>query len=159
MPKGDTARSLYRGGRPGRVARGFMRFWALIAATGIARDRMVTLEVTGRTSGRTMALPVMLIRVDGERYLASMLGDGVAWVRNVRSAGGRAAIRAGRREEVVLVEVPPAGRAPLLKEFLRVAPGARPHMPVDMHAPVSAFEQVAADYPVFRVTPATPARA
>jgi len=155
MAKGDTARSLYRGKRPGRIARGFMRFWALVATSGIAKRRMVTLEVTGRTSGKTISLPLMLIRVDGERYVASMLGDDVAWVRNVRAADGRAVIRAGGREDVVLVELPPAERAPFLKAFLQIAPGARPHVPVDMDAPVADFEPIAPDYPVFRITPAT----
>jgi deazaflavin-dependent oxidoreductase (nitroreductase family) len=154
MAKGDRARRWYAGGRPGRIARGFMRLWAFVAGTGITRRFMVTLEVTGRTSGKVHALPVMLIRQGGERYVASMLGDDVAWVRNVRAAGGRAAIRAGRREQVILLEVPPAERAPLLKAFLRVAGGARPHIPVDKDAPLSAFEAVASQYPVFRITAA-----
>ncbi len=154
MAKGDRARRWYAGRRPGTIATGFMRFWAFIAGTGIARKRMVTLEVIGRTSGKTHALPVMVIREGGEEYVASMLGDDVAWVRNVRAAGGRAVIRAGRRRPVVLVELPPTERPPLLKAFLRVAPGARPHIPVDKDAPVEAFVPVAAQFPVFRVTPA-----
>jgi len=116
---GDLERSLYRGKRPGRIARAFMRWWAFVAGLGITKDRMVTLEVVGRSSGRTRALPVVLIHVGGERYVASMLGDDVAWVRNVRASGGKATIRAGRRESVVLVEIPPTQRAPMLKEFLR----------------------------------------
>lgn len=154
MAKGDRARRWYAGGRPGGIARGFMRFWAFVAGTGIARRRMVTLEVTGQKTGKIHALPVMLIRQGGERYVASMLGDDVAWVRNVRAAGGRAWIRAGRREAVILEEIVPAERPPLLKAFLRGAPGARPHIPVDMDAPVEAFAPIAARYPVFRVTPA-----
>jgi deazaflavin-dependent oxidoreductase (nitroreductase family) len=153
MAKGDRARRWYAGGRPGGIARGFMRFWAFVAGTGIARSRVVTLEVTGRTSGKVHSLPVMVIHEGGQRFLASMLGDDVAWVRNVRAAGGRAVIRAGRRERVILVELPPAERPPLLKAFLRVAPGARPHIPVDKDAPVEAFVPVADQYPVFRVTP------
>jgi hypothetical protein len=30
--------------------------------------------------------------------------------------------------------------------------GARPHIPVDRHAPLTAFESIAAQIPVFRVT-------
>ena len=154
MAAGDRARRWYEGGRPGTVARRFMRLWAFVAGTGIARRRMVTLEVTGRTSGKVHELPVMVIHQGGERYIGSMLGDDVAWVRNVRAAGGRATIRAGRRTPVILVEIAPALRPPLLKAFLQVAPGARPHIPVDKDAPVSAFEAVAAQYPVFRITAA-----
>ena len=62
MAKGDRARSWYRGVRPGKVAKRFMRLWAAVAGTGIANRYMVTLEVTGRISGRRIALPVMVIR-------------------------------------------------------------------------------------------------
>jgi len=34
---------------------------------------------------------------------------------------------------------------------LALAPGARPHVPVDRRAPVEEFEQIAPQIPVFRV--------
>jgi hypothetical protein len=88
---------------------------------------------------------------EGERYLVSMLGERSPWVRNARAAGGRAVIRHGRRHKVRLVEVPPGGRAPVIKAYLGRAPGGRPHIPVDPSALVEAFEPIAADYPVFRI--------
>jgi hypothetical protein len=42
-------------------------------------------------------------------------------------------------------------RAPILKAYLRIAPGARPHMAISKDAPISQFETIAAQYPVFRV--------
>ena len=36
--------------------------------------------------------------------------------------------------------------------YVELAPGGRPHIPVDRRAPVADFEQVAGRYPVFRVT-------
>ena len=57
-------------------------------------------------SGLMVSLPVVVAVVDGQRYLVSMLGEHVQWVQNVRAAGGRAALRQGRREEVFLQEVP-----------------------------------------------------
>jgi deazaflavin-dependent oxidoreductase (nitroreductase family) len=112
---------------------------------------MVTLEVIGRRSGQTISLPVAVVVVNGERYLVSMLGEDVQWVKNVRSAGGRAALRSGGREQVVLEEVPAERRAPILRAYLKRAPGARPHVPVDKDARLADFERVAAAYPVFRV--------
>jgi hypothetical protein len=38
---------------------------------------------------------------------------------------------------------------------LQRAPGARPHVPVAKDAPIADFEEVAADFPVFRVRAAT----
>jgi hypothetical protein len=91
--------------------------------------------------------------VGGERYLVSMLGNEVSWVRNMRAAGGNVTLRHGRREEVRLEEVAADRRAPVLKAYLKRAPGARPHIPIDKDAPLSEFEQVSSRYPVFRVVP------
>jgi hypothetical protein len=88
---------------------------------------------------------------DGERYLVSMLGTEASWVRNVQAADGRAVLRHGRREVVRLEEVAVDRRAPILKAYLQRAPGARGHLPIDKDAPLSEFERVAAQYPVFRV--------
>jgi hypothetical protein len=52
---------------------------------------------------------------------------------------------------VRLDEVDVADRPPVLKRYLALAPGARGHIPVDRHAPVEAFEDVAARFPVFRI--------
>ena len=72
---------------------------------------------------------------------------------NVRAASGRAVLRRGGRQEVRLEEVEPGDRAPILRRYLQVAPGARPHLPVDRHAPLAEFERIAEQYPVFRITP------
>jgi hypothetical protein len=53
---------------------------------------------------------------------------------------------------VVLEEVPVESRPPILKRYLQVAPGARPHIPVDRHAPPEDFAAVAPHVPAFRIT-------
>ncbi len=146
----DFKRWLYHGDHPNRIARGLNAFWRAFHSSGLIPN-WVTLEVTGRKSGRTIALPVAVANVNGQRYLVSMLGDGAQWVLNVRAAQGKAVIHAGKRTPVILEEVPVEQRAPILKAYLKVAPGARPHIPVDKDAPLEAFEAVAADYPAFRI--------
>jgi len=144
-------RWLYKGGRPNRLASVLNRGWAFIHGLGIAPNYLVTLEVTGRRSGHTISLPLVMTVIDGERYLVSMLGTEASWVRNVQAADGQAVLRHGRREEVRLVEVPVEQRAPILKAYLQKAPGARGHVAVDKDAPLAEFERMAAQYPVFRV--------
>jgi hypothetical protein len=56
-----------------------------------------------------------------------------------------------RREELHLEEVTADRRAPVLKAYLQRAPGARAHLPIQKDAPLAAFEQVAPQFPVFRV--------
>lgn len=150
---GAVNRWLYRGGRPNAVARVLNRGWAIVHAAGLWPSRLATLEVRGRRSGRTISFPVVIADHEGQRYLVAMLGEGTAWVRNVRHAGGRAVLRHGRTEVVRLEEVDdPGTRAPILRRYLAVAPGGRPHVPVDHRAPVEEFEAIAARYPVFRIT-------
>lgn len=149
----DVRRWMYRGQGPNRIAKMMNRAAAAMASSGVASGPMVTLEVTGRKSGRTISLPLVMAVIGGQRYLVSMLGDNVQWVHNVRASGGRAVIRSGGREEVLLEEVPADQRAPILKAYLNRAPGARPHMPIDKDAPLAEFEQVSSRFPVFRVVP------
>lgn len=144
-------RWLYRGGRPNQLAKILNWGWGLIHSLGVAPNYLVTLEVAGRQSGKVISFPLAMTVMNGERYLVSMLGEETNWVRNVRAADGRARLRHGRTEQVLLEEVAAGQRAPILKAFLQHAPGARPHIPVDKDAPVADFERIAAQYPVFRV--------
>ncbi|HUH96484.1 MAG TPA: hypothetical protein VLZ89_03940 [Anaerolineales bacterium] len=144
-------RWMYRGGRPNLLAKLQNRGWAILHSLGIFPDRFVTLEVPGRKSGKIVSFPLAMTVMNGERYLVSMLGEGTNWVRNVRAAGGKAALVHGIREQVRLVEVDRRQRAPILKAYLRIAPGARPHIPVGKDAPLSEFEGIASKYPTFRI--------
>ncbi|HEU4946830.1 MAG TPA: nitroreductase/quinone reductase family protein [Kribbella sp.] len=144
---------MYRGGRPNGLARLLNRIAAIQHSTGLVLpNRLVTLEVPGRRTGRLISFPLVVADYQGERYLVAMLGQETNWVRNVRAADGHAQLRHGRREAVRLEEVEPGARAPILRRYLAVAPGGRAHIPVDRHAPVEAFEQIAAQYPVFHIT-------
>ncbi len=153
MTISDFTRWLYRGQRPNWIARILNRATAAVASSGVTPDYLVTLEVTGRKSGRTFSLPVVIAVVDGQRYLVSMLGDNVQWVHNVRASGGRAVLRSGAGEEIQLEEVPVDQRAPILRAYLQRAPGARPHVPVNKDAALAEFQKVAAAFPVFRAVP------
>lgn len=144
-------RWLYRGGRPHKLAKLLNRGWAFVHARGIAPNYMVTLEVVGRKSGKIISFPLAMTVLDGNRYLVSMLGKDANWVQNVRAAGGKATLRHGITEEIWLEEVEVQARPVILKAFLQHAPGARPHVPIIKDAPLSAFEGIAADYPVFRL--------
>jgi F420H(2)-dependent quinone reductase len=124
---------------------------AILASAGLPPKRLVTLEVPGRRTGRLLSFPVVVADYQGERYLVAMLGQNANWIRNARAAQGRVVLHHGRREAVRLEEVDPSARAPILQRYLQVAPAARPHIPVDRRAPLAEFEQIAGQYPVFRV--------
>lgn len=144
-------RWLYREGRPNRLAKILNRGWAFVHALGILPNYLVTLEVVGRQSGKTIRFPLAMVVMNGKRYLVSMLGEEANWVRNVQATGGKARLVHGISEPVLLQEVDVSQRAPILKAYLKLAPGARPHIPISQDAPVSAFENIASQYPVFSV--------
>lgn len=142
---------LYRGKRPNWIAKMLNRGIASSASKSISPDGVVALEVIGRKTGQIVSFPLVMFTVDERRYLASMLGKEAQWVRNVRATNGKAVLHKGGYENVYLDEIPAGQRAPLLKAYLRAAPGARPHVSVDKDASLAEFEKIAAEYPVFHV--------
>jgi hypothetical protein len=141
----------YRDGRPGWSARIANRLGALSFAAGIGPSGAATLEVRGHKSGRMISFPVVVADFQGERYLVAMLGQKTNWARNLRAGDGRAVLRRGQPENVSLVEDLSDNRAAILRRYLEVAPGARPFFAIDRHAPLTDFERIVDQYPVFRV--------
>jgi hypothetical protein len=127
--------------------------WASAVAfsAGIWPKRLATLHTRGRRSGRVISFPVVIADYEGDRYLVAMLGEHANWVRKVRAAGGSAVLVHGRREAVHLEEVAPKSRPAIVRRYLALAPGARPHIPIDRHAPLQEFARIAPHFPVFRI--------
>ncbi|MBA3870479.1 MAG: nitroreductase family deazaflavin-dependent oxidoreductase [Anaerolineae bacterium] len=130
------------------------RLDASVYGLGIIPNLLVTLEVVGRKSGKLITFPLALTTLNNERYLVSMLGENTNWVQNVRAASGKAVIHSGGHESIRLEDVPVEQRAPILKAYLQRALGARPHIPVSKDAPITEFEKIAANYPVFLIVKA-----
>jgi deazaflavin-dependent oxidoreductase (nitroreductase family) len=149
--RGTVTRLFYRDRRPTRLGRWVNRVEGWWAGLGLPPHVMASLEVRGRRSGRRRANPVVITRVAGNDYLVSMLGPRSDWVRNVEAAHGKAVLRHGRRRRVRLSSVPPERRAPILREYVRIAPGGRKHFPLPVGAPLSAFAAIAERYPVYRI--------
>jgi deazaflavin-dependent oxidoreductase (nitroreductase family) len=146
-------RLFYRNWRPTRFGRWVNQLGAWWFGLGLPPSIGAALEVSGRTSGLRRSNPVVITAVEGKRYLVSMLGTGSDWVKNVEAAQGDAVIRQGRRRRVKLAAVPPEQRAPILREYVRIAPGGRVHFPLPVGAPLSDFKAIADRYPVYRIDP------
>ena len=143
----------YRDWRPTPLGRWVNRVQGWLAAAGLPPSFQVVLEVRGRTSGQLRSNPVVVATVNGQRYLVSMLGTESDWVKNVDAAHGEAVLRHGRRQRVHLVPVPAAERAPVLREYLRIAPSGRQHFPLRPDAPLADIAAIAVNYPVYRIEP------
>ncbi len=139
----------YRDGKATGLGKAFSRFWAAWAAAGLPPWRQVGLELKGRRTGRPHRLAVVVARHNGQDYLVSMLGE-CEWVRNARAVG-EASIISRPWRAVRLEEIPVEERAPIIKEYLRLAPGARPHIGLGKSASMPDCMRVAPRHPVFRI--------
>ncbi len=153
MPRSWYRALLYPGGRPNALSRrlNLLSDWA--GSLGVAPTLMVSFETKGRRTGRTSRVPLVVAELGGDRYLVSMLGEKADWVLNVRASNGEAVMRHGFIEPVKLKEVAVADRAPILRAYLKRAPGARPHFEINYDAPLEEFARIAPRYPVFRILP------
>jgi hypothetical protein len=143
-------RLFYRDWRPTSLGRWINRLNCWWSGLGLPPRFQASLEVRGRVSGRVRCNPVVIATVGSKDYLVSMLGPDSDWVKNVE-AGGEAVIRQGRRRPVRLVPVPRQQTAPILREYVRIAPGGRRHFPLPVGAPLPDFDAIADRYPVFLI--------
>ena len=141
----------YRDWRPTRLARIWNRAYAWVAGLGILPPLLANLQVRDRRDGRLRSTILVMTTYGGDRYLVSMLGHRSDWVQNVRAAGGEAAIKRGRVVPVHLTEVPAEERAAILKAWCEVASSGRKHLPISPDAPLTEFDKIAPNHPVFRV--------
>jgi len=137
--------------RPTKLTQLLNRTMGWLASLGMTPSDTVTLEVKGRRSGAVRSTVVTCVEHEGTRYLVSPRGES-EWVRNVRAAGGEAAIRRRGRRRVRLEELPAEQRAPVIKAYLgKTATATRQHFGVDPKAEMPEFEAIAGRHPVFRV--------
>lgn len=80
--------------------------------------RTVTLEVPGRKTGKPIRVSLSRTDYAGNHYFVSLGGE-VAWVKNVRAAGGKAVMISGKRIPVHLKEIPLEGQAPVLLAYVQ----------------------------------------
>jgi len=144
-------RLYYQNRRPTWLGHLTSQFFALWARAGLPPRLLVALEVPDRESGKKRLDAVMTPTVAGKRYIVSMFGTISDWVQNLAAAHGNVVLYHGRPERVRLVPVPIEERAPVIKEFVRIARSGRKHIPVSNGASLAEFDAIAANYPVYRI--------
>ena len=87
---------------------------------------------------------VVIPTVAGQQYVVSMFGTISDWMHNLEAADGDAVTSHGESVRVRLVKVEPDERAPILREYVRVASSGRKHFPLPVGAPLAQFVAIAA---------------
>ncbi|MEU6696771.1 deazaflavin-dependent nitroreductase [Pseudonocardia sp. NPDC046786] len=121
-----------------------------LAGRGVLPGGTVVLVVPGRVSGRLRTVPLTPFAGAGGRFLISPRGE-TDWVRNLRAAGGHAALRAGTTERIRATELSHDAAVPVLQSYLRELGGMAKVFFDDLTPDSSAAEiaAVAHRYPVF----------
>jgi deazaflavin-dependent oxidoreductase (nitroreductase family) len=109
------------------------------------------LEVRGRKSGRTYALPVDLLERDGSLFLVAPRGR-AQWVRNAE-VQGEVTLRRGARACVYrLRPLSDAEKPPILAAYLdRFRREVQRFFPVRAGSPVEELVPIAGGYPAFEL--------
>ena len=144
-------RLFYRNRRPTWLGHWVSQSFCWWARVGLTPRSWVALQVRDRVSGRMRSDAVVIPTVAGQRYVVSMFGTISDWVQNLEAAHGDAIICHGGSVRVNLVPVPPEDRAPVLREYVRVASSGRKHFPLPPGAALTDFEAIAERYPVYRI--------
>jgi deazaflavin-dependent oxidoreductase (nitroreductase family) len=129
----------------------FNAFLKSLLRVGMPFGNTVVLTVPGRKTGQPRSTPITLQVEGARRYAMAPYGE-VAWVQNVRAAGGRASVKSrGRAETVRLQEVAPAEAAPLLKKYMEAFGRVQPYFEAKPGDPVERFAAEADRHPVFEI--------
>ncbi len=145
------SRLFYRGRRPTWLGHWVSQVFCWWCRLGLPPRSWFALRVRDRRTGRLRADALVVPTYEGHRYVVSMFGTISDWVQNLEAAHGDAILSHGGSEHVRLVLVAARDRAPILREYVRVASSGRKHFPVGVGAPLAEFAAIAAQYPVYRV--------
>ncbi|OBG92765.1 hypothetical protein A5697_06380 [Mycobacterium sp. E3251] len=102
---------------PGGAVRAANAVIRWLAEMGVSIAGTHALRVRGRKSGKTRAVVINLLTVDGVHYLVSPRGN-TQWARNVRAAGVVETGPRWRRRRARVTEVADAAKPELLRRYL-----------------------------------------
>ena len=95
---------------------------ALVAAGVVPHSYVLTTR--GRRTGRTRRNPVIVVELDGRRWLVAPYGV-VSWVHNARASGRVSVTRRRQTRSYTIREVPPEQAGPVLKRYIAIASATR----------------------------------
>lgn len=102
---------------PNRVARAGNVMIRWLADLGVSIAGTQALRVRGRKSGKSRAVVINLLTLDGVDYVVSPRGN-TQWARNVRAAGTIEIGSRWRRRSAAITEVSDAAKPELLRRYL-----------------------------------------
>lgn len=113
------------------------------------------ISVVGRKTGIIHTTPIFVLQHEGQRWFVAGYNQS-DWVKNLRVAGWCILFHNHSQERVEVIEIQkPEVQAPLLREFVRRAPGAGKAFTLSKDAPISEYIAIADEHPVFQIIEST----
>jgi deazaflavin-dependent oxidoreductase (nitroreductase family) len=143
--------------RPGWFTKNvFNRLVAGLTRMGVSVAGSRVLELRGRKTGEPRRTPVNLLTVEGTRYLVAPRGH-TQWVRNLRARGEGRLLLGRRAEDFAATELADEDKLGILRAYLErwswevgvFFDG------VKADSPDAELRRIAADHPIFRLSPPT----
>lgn len=127
---------------------------ALATRFGLSLAGSRVLAVRGRNSGQWRTTPVNPLTIGDARYLVAPRGH-TQWVRNLRTARAGELRIGSKVEPFTAEEVPDAGKAPVLRDYLKKWKWEAGQFFDGRNADSSDADllAIAPDHPVFRIHP------
>lgn len=137
--------------QPTATERVFNRVFGFLVGHGLGFGHKFLLQVCGRKSGKVYSTPINLLERDGKRFLIAPRGQ-TQWVRNAEAAGEISLKRGSYRQSFRVVPLADKAKPELLKAYLELFKSeVQRYFPIAAGSDVSAFEGIAAEYPVFEL--------
>jgi deazaflavin-dependent oxidoreductase (nitroreductase family) len=137
--------------QPTAIERLFNRTFGFLVGMGLGFKHNYLLQVRGRKSGKLYSTPIDLLELNGKRFLVAPRGQ-TQWVRNAEAGGEVTLKRGSYLRSFRVVPLPNQAKPELLKAYLeQFKAEVQRYFPIAAGSDVSAFEGIAADYPVFEL--------
>lgn len=138
---------------PSYSGRFFNRLFGFFVGLGLAFSYSYLLQVRGRKSGKIYSTPVSLLELNGNKYLVAPRGR-TQWVRNAEASGEVSLKRRRNVQRFLLQPISGTEKLEVLKAYLdRFRFAVQGFFPVPAGSPVESFQNIAADYPAFKLSP------
>lgn len=132
------------------LTRALLRAGVKLSGFGTGRYPAYLLTVRGRKSGEPRTVPIVLLELNGKRYLTSPYGQ-VNWVRNLRVAEEAVLTRGRRSETIAARELPKDEAALVLREDVRNGNPFARYYGVNANSSLEEFESAVVSHPVFKL--------
>lgn len=122
-----------------------------LSKRGRLPDRIQTLIVKGRKTGKVFETPVSIVDTEDGKWIVAPYGE-VNWVKNIRAADQvEVRMNGGLKKSYTASEITAKESAPVIKKYLEIEKFPKDYFQVTERSTLLEIEGEAHRYPVFQL--------